>query len=380
VSVAYTNTLPAVRRLLCALQLPWSKPQLKNLRFLVAAFLAERSLPVRRLARALAGPRKAHRHWDKRLRRFLGSEKLDTQAALAALLAFLLPRFGAVPYLPVVLDWTWIGRTWVVLWAQIPYRGRSFPLFCLVLPAMRYGDTRSELELLTLLEQRWPLDGPRPLLLADGGFPKKALLTWLHDHDWRFLIRGKKNVHLYVNKDRQPLPLPASGLAPGRGEYYREVRDVSWKGVGAFPLHVVVSGRWFPEGPRSWVLLTNLPEPELAWTPLLYAHRMQPEQTHRDCKRGHFVSGFALAHLGRLRADRLARLLFCVGLIYVLLVLLAESEQETRAWLRRRHWGLSLVTFGLDLVRELGAKLEAAIKRALVCVKLEPLWLQTGDS
>ena len=112
----------------------------------------------------------------------------------------------------------------------------------------------------------------------------------------------------------------------------------------------------------------------------LYAQRLQPEQIHRDCKNGHFVSGYALGHLGRMLPQRLQNLLFCVGLWFAFLILLAESDAATREWLIKRHWGLSLSTFGLDLVRFFEDRLPRAIKWALDWVHLAPLWAETGDS
>src|SRR5437867_12725177 len=104
------------------LKLPWSKPQRANLLRLAAAFLKRPSLPIRRLARTLAGPKADHRYVDKRLRRFLASKQLDQGALDAGLgchLRFLLARLGAVPYVPVVIDWVFVeGRA--ILWAQIP--------------------------------------------------------------------------------------------------------------------------------------------------------------------------------------------------------------------------------------------------------------------
>ena len=65
---------------------PWSKPQLRNLIILGTALSRERSLPLRRLARAIVGPRQVHRHLDKRFRRFLGNPNLDLEGALEWLL------------------------------------------------------------------------------------------------------------------------------------------------------------------------------------------------------------------------------------------------------------------------------------------------------
>src|SRR5205814_8785786 len=99
----------AFRTYVHQLCLPWSKPQRGNLVRLAAAFLVARgTLPIRRLARALAGPGEAHRYADRRLRAFLVHQRLDDaalDAALGAHLGFLLPRFGALPFAPVVVGW-----------------------------------------------------------------------------------------------------------------------------------------------------------------------------------------------------------------------------------------------------------------------------------
>ena len=77
---------------------------------------------------------------------------------------------------------------------------------------------------------------------------------------------------------------------------------------------------------KEWRLVTNLPAEHLGRVPKLYGQRMSPEEVHRDSKRGFAVSGFGLGHLGRLRLDRLERLIFMWGLIYGYLVLVAETK------------------------------------------------------
>lgn len=96
----------AFRHFVKRLQLPWRKTQRDKLILWGTAFLARRSLPVRRLARTLAPDPRGAKHLDKRLRRFLGNERLHLDAGLRAYLALLLPRFGAQPFGPLVLDWT----------------------------------------------------------------------------------------------------------------------------------------------------------------------------------------------------------------------------------------------------------------------------------
>jgi hypothetical protein len=226
------------------------------------------------------------------------------------------------------------------------------------------------LALLQDLHAAWPAAGPRPLFLADRGFPKDDLLQWLQQHQWGFLIRGKQSA---VVRDAQGRRVYLNTMPLHATRFFPNAR-LGEKEVG--PLHVVV--RTFPGKQRAverWILFTNLPEERLAWATCLYAHRMHPEQTHRDCKHGHFLSGFALRHLERLRADRMERLLFCLGVCYAFLNLLAETRRETRAWLQERHWGLSLVTFALDLLTTLTPKeLRETIRTALQELKWLPLW------
>jgi hypothetical protein len=80
---------------------------------------------------------------------------------------------------------------------------------------------------------------------------------------------------------------------------------------------------------------------------------MHLEGTHRDAQRGHFGSGF--------------------------LVLVAETERETRAWLCRKHWGLSLSTFALDLLAPAGSAARQLARRARATVRFKPLWLPIRD-
>lgn len=372
--------LTALRSFLKHLAPPWSQPQRGNFLLLAQAFLQKRSLPLRRLARNLTGPNRTCRKLDRRFRRFLGNHRLDVPATLAAYLDFLLPRFGPVAFVPVVLDWTFV-KGHAILWAQIPYRGRSFPLLVAIYPVTKLDpeetyQTEAEMKLLKALEEHWPAWAPPPLLLADRGFDKGPLLDWLVAHHWRFLVRGK----------RQPLCLDAQGqrvpstrlTEPGETRIFPDIR---YYAEYHLHLHLVVSGAWDPKTgrPVEWRLVTNLPEALLPRASRLYRDRMQPEETHRDCKRGHFVSGFALSHLGRMRADRLERYLFLLGLIYCFLILVAETDREGRQWFLNRHWGLSLITFALDLLHAPGVKLRSLVRQALAWALLKPQWAEIGD-
>ena len=380
------------------LALPWRKTQRANLVLLGAAVLASHCLAVRRLARALAGPHhQALKATDKRLRRFLGNDRLHLDQGLRAYLTFLLPRFGAVPFIPVMLDWTYVGK-WAILSLKIPYHGRSLPLFETVheasIEVRVYSQTQAEIALLRRLRWCWPEGAPAPLLLADRGFDKSRLLEWLlfgtcgnqpdqrhpsapGSHPWHFIIRSCMQATITDARGRRLAK--RLQIYPGETLTYP---NVTYHAEAQFPLHLVARCIHHPKTkqPTTWYLITNLPEPLLGQVPPLYAQRMQPEQTYRDSKRGYLLAGLGLHQLKRLRRDRLERLLFLLGLIFAFLVLVAETEREARAALLRRRWRLSLISFAFDLLRHAPTEALRRARQACACVRLQPLWLQSGDS
>jgi hypothetical protein len=378
------------------LQLPWRKTQQENLTRWGAAFLARQSLPIRRLARTLAPLPKQAKHQDKRLRRFLGNDRLQLDAALGAYLRFLLPRLGVQPFIPLMLDWTYVGR-YAILTVAIPYCGRAFLLFATVherrIERRIYSQTQAEISLLRRLRWVWPQDAPPPLLLADRGFDKSRLLEWLlhgtigkkkeerapsapGSHPWLFVIRSCMEATVTDQHGRRLEK--RLQVYPGERLVYPQV---TYHQEGQFALHLVVTCERDPKSglPSTWYLLTNLPEDQLRLVPRLYAQRMEPEETYRDCKQGYILTGFGLKGLKQLRRDRLERMLFCLALAYGFLILLAETEREVRDGFVRCHFRLSLITFALDALRVIPKLIPQLARQACASLRLEPRWLQSGD-
>jgi hypothetical protein len=367
----------AFRAYVNQLSLPWPKPWRRNFIDLGAGICTQRTLVVRGLARALTGPKEAMRYVDKRLRRFLGNERLDETAldgALACHLRFLLARLPRHPQIPVMVDWTKVGDH-DLLWLQIPCRGRSLPLIGFVVSGCGEDDeeawrTQSEKELLLRLRRCWPSGFPPPLLLMDRGFDKGPLLDWLLAEGWLFVLRAKEN--LFFDRRGQVINGALCGL-PGEPLLFPQV---TYTEARRFRLHLVVSAvrdRRTRKNAR-WLLLTTLPEAELRRAPKLYALRMSPEETHRDVKRGAHCCGLALSHLGQLRLDRLERLVFLLSLVYSFLVLLGHTDLETHTWLKRKRWGLSIARLGLELLRHAGPLASRLAHHACARIQLQPAW------
>ena len=359
------------------LSLPWSKPWRRNFCELGAGLCAQRTLVVRCLARGLTGPNKTMRSVDKRLRRFLGNERLDEtalDAALAGHLRFLLARLPRHPQIPVMVDWTKVGEH-DLLWLQIPCRGRSLPLIGFVVSGRGEEDeeawrTLSEKELLLRLRRCWPADAPPPLLLMDRGFDKGPLLEWLLAEGWLFVLRAKEN--LFFDAQGQVLNGVLCGL-PGRPLLFPQV---TYTQAHRFRVHLVVAAQRHPRTRKNvrWLLVTTLPEQELRRAPGLYTLRMSPEETHRDVKSGAHHGGLALSHLGRLRLDRLERLVFLLSLVYSFLVLVGHTELEIHAWLKQKRWGLSIATLGRELLLHAGPLASRLARHACARIRLDPAW------
>ena len=359
------------------LSLPWPKPWRRNFLDVGVGLCAQGTLVVRSLARALTGPKKSMRSADKRLRRFLGNERLDEaalDAALACHLRFLLARLPRHPQIPVMVDWTKVGEH-DLLWLHIPCRGRSLPLIGFVVSGRGAEDeeawrTLSEKELLGRLHRCWPAGFPPPLLLMDRGFDKGPLLEWLLAEGWLFVLRAKEN--LFFDAQGQVLNGALCGL-PGRPLLFPQV---TYTQAHRFPLHLVVTAQRHPRTRKNvrWLLVTTLPEHQLRRVPGLYALRMSPEETHRDVKRGAHQRGFALSHLGQLRLDRLERLVFLLSLVYSFLVLLGHTELDTHTWLKQKRWGLSIATLGRELLLHAGPLACRLARHACARIRLNPAW------
>jgi hypothetical protein len=204
----------------------------------------------------------------------------------------------------------------------------------------------------------------------DRGFDKGPLLKWLLAEGWLFVLRAKEN--LFFDAQGQVLNGCLCGL-PGTPRCFPHV---TYTQTHRFPVHLVVAAKRHPRTRKNvrWLLVTTLPPDQLRRAPGLYARRMTPEETHRDVKRGAHNTGLALSHLGRLRLDRLERLVFMLSLVYSFLVLLGHTDLDLHTWLKQKRWGLSIATLGCELLLHAGTLARHLAHHACARVTLDPAW------
>ena len=132
----------------------------------------------------------------------------------------------------------WRGRVLVVGWAVLPYpwpKGRFTPTVC---------------ALLRQVAAAWP-EGSRPHLVADRGFPSRALFQTLRQQGWGWTIRLRARDQVTVAGRLQPV---RSLLEGARAGCFRTVAQAAFGGA---PRATLVVGRglvvlpWHQSGPAS---------------------------------------------------------------------------------------------------------------------------------
>ncbi len=236
--LCYESVLAAIES-----ALPTGVPtQLVNLALLVSAFLLKRSCTLSELARAYPTaptrrtPQPKHDlHYRlPRLDRFLANPRLDPVAVQCAFIPTTLARLGYPPHIGLAIDWTmWDSRDlhgqrvrYQLLRIAIPRRGRALPLLQVVYnrDALPAGQSQNQLEEAALLAvvRALPL-GVCPVVLADRGFARATLLTWLAEQGLEYVVRIDRGTT--ISPARGPRwKLGEETIRPGDLQWYAHVR------------------------------------------------------------------------------------------------------------------------------------------------------------
>lgn len=363
--------------------------QLVNLALLVSAVLVKRSCSLSELARAYPTPPtrrapapKHDLHYRlRRLDRFLSNPRVDPVAVQCAFIPHTVARLGYPQRLGLAVDWTmWDSRDlhgqkvrYQLLRIAIPRRGRALPLLQVVYnrDALPKNQSQNQLEeaAIRAVVRALPL-GVNPVVLADRGFARATLLTWLEEQGLDYVIRI----------DRGTCISPAQGprwklgeetIAPGElqwhphvryGLYHDRPRDI-W-------CNIVCCWRTTARQQRSrghrppkepWYLATSLRSGEqaVAW----YRQRWWVEPSFRDTK-GRF--GLAATQVGT--AARLGRLVIglTLALAWLTLAVLPEVRAKPAGWgVAVAQWGqASLIKLAVELFDRLGSLPAACLPHA----------------
>jgi hypothetical protein len=172
----------------------------------------------------------------KRLWRFLDNHHIDAQALQLALNSTSIAGLGHQHILGFgwAIDWKYVDSVlpsgyrmrYQVVRIAVPRRGRALPLLQLAydrhdLPAGQSQNQREEEALLAVVHALLPT--VRPVVLADRGFARAALLSWLQQHGLDDVVRITAGTGL-VTADNSRWRLGTEGLRPGEIRWAPDVR------------------------------------------------------------------------------------------------------------------------------------------------------------
>jgi hypothetical protein len=243
----------------------------------------------------------------------------------------------------------------------VGWRGRAVPL--LWTPLGPGASSFAEQQALLARVASWLPARADVLLLGDREFGTGVLAQWALQQGWGVCLRLR--AHEYVRRAEglyfEMLPL----VLPGQRRFWPQVAFTQKHALAGLNLAMY----WAPTAAEPWYLITTEPTCKLACAS--YQKRFRIEEMFKDFKNN--GRGFGLELTGVRHADRLARLLLALALVYTWLLLwgayvIASGQQQLvdnvrkptlslfqtglrfvlRLWQRgqllRFHWYLSMLT------------------------------------
>jgi hypothetical protein len=334
--------------------------RLVNLAAVAVGMLRSKSLHLGQIVTAL--PLEGTRDTlKKRLQRFVKNPGVTVEVYYEPVARRILQRLAAGRVrMHLTLDRTeWRGFN--LLYVCVGWPGRAVPL--LWTPLGPGASSFAEQQGLLTVVARWLPARADVLVLGDRACGTGVLAQWALQQGWGLCLRlrAQEYVRRAGAADFEMVPL----LLPGHRRFWPQVAFTQKHAVSG--LNLAMYGA--PTAAEPWYLLTTEPTCKLACAS--YAKRCRIEEMVKDCKNN--GRGFGLELTGLRHADRLARRLLALALLYTWLLrwgayviatgqhrLVDNVRQPTlsvfqtglrfvlRLWqrgqLRKFHWHLSMLT------------------------------------
>jgi hypothetical protein len=245
----------------------------------------------------------------KRVQRFLKNASVSVEEYYQPLAKRILSRLvagGARLHLtPDRTEW----GDFKILYVCVGWRGRALPvLWSMLTPGASSFATQKEL---LEIVASWLPASARVLLLGDREFGTGVLAQWALQQGREVCLRLR--AHEYVRRAGtsyfELLPL----VLPGERRFWPQVAFTQKHAVAGLNL----ARYWAPTAAEPWYLITT--EPTCKGACASYAKRFRIEEMFKDFK--NTGRGFGLELTGLRHADRLARLLLALALVYTWLLL-----------------------------------------------------------
>lgn len=305
------------------------KPVLKNIKEIVLALVLFLRTPrgwngrmtIMGIARCMHIKGKTKSHY-KRLDRFLMNTSFKVHKTAQSLYALIEhPTIGGM--IPVVIDQTDIGGVQVIT-ASIPYQGRALPFAITTFEYenIRYSQNKTERDLFMMV-QKSIRKATSAVVIMDRGYAQYDYFSFFNKTEQMYVIRACSNVMIEYTYRGKPRRISLGRLRYTQGKAVR-YSNVRYHHKHRVPVDIVVySEKGFKE---PWFLIVP-PGTEAtlssATVVKLYRSRMNIEVNFRDFKS---MLGLRGLKLKVCRAEKLARLLICIALTYILLLRLGSCD------------------------------------------------------
>lgn len=266
----------------------------------------------------------------KRLSRMLNNRRFDLLCGMQGLVSF-----SGVTHLqgltPLLIDQTSVCKNAIqAIVASVVHGTRSIPIAVETYEYAGITGSQNSAEW-ALISRVCQLvkDSLRIVVVMDRGYAKYFLLEKLLKHGRLFIVRGCRSVVVHYHDERGTPRRAALGRLPHRQGVPVRYRNVRYRDGGSLLVDIIVfRGRGFTE---PWFLIVPSDSENQLPTQMVvewYRWRMRIEVTFRD-----FKSCLGLRkgiHLEAGSAQRMARMLICVAVVYIILIAMGESDSAVR--------------------------------------------------
>jgi hypothetical protein len=318
---------------------------------MVCGLLVCRSLILAEIARGFQ-TRVAFPHNLKRVARFVSNPRLNAlhakQIVARRLLRQLHHRLQVKPQQPleIIIDWTSVWP-YQVLAALVPVAGRAVPVlqWAIARDQLKAQQNTFEMQFLTALRCCLPKHC-KAVIVADRGFQRVALLQYLDEQGFGYVIRVKGDACVEVSRYRGKLrdyPLQV-------GQCFK-LSEVTYHKTKRYRLKVVLNCEKRASKVASWMLATNLGL-SARQTVAMYARRFWCEESFRDQKQEFELEGVRVK-----QAARLENLLLVLAIAMMILAIIGMRGNklacaEKLCPRKKRQELLSWAQIALNLLRE----------------------------
>lgn len=316
---------------------------------MVALLIRGKRAHLYELGKALPGKGTVESRVQK-LRRWLSNPRICPEPFIPVFLHVLAPLLVSLPQLVLIMDrteWTRLGVHINLFICSVAFKGRSFPLYWIVLPkrgCSSLADQKALLEPVFQALQTHPLfASTRKVILADREFCAPRLARWIRRCDVHYCLRVKKNYSVSrTDIPSRPISTFLRHCQPGECYFFTSIRVTA---TTRMPCHLFLY--WRTDCQEPLALITDLEEPESLEA--LYGERMFIETLNRDLKSG----GYDVERGKLTESKRLTTLLIPVALAYIFTVIQGDLEEIKAPPPPLRKRRLSLFTKARNLFNDL---------------------------